>query len=78
MFPKHPFCVLLFNIYICDFFFFFFETEDLDIASYADDNTPLTCSSDLNEVLSKLKIDVRQMLSDFKITILNQTLDDVT
>ena len=35
---------LLFNIYICDLFF---DASDIDIASYADDNTPFTCSSEL-------------------------------
>ena len=46
---------LLFNIYIGDLFF---ETGDLDIASDADDNTPFIRSSELSEVLSKLKINI--------------------
>ena len=36
---------LLFNIYICDLFF---GIGDLDIASYADDNTGYTFSSELD------------------------------
>ena len=36
---------LLFNTYICDLFYGF---GDLDIASYADDNTPYTLSSELD------------------------------
>ena len=43
---------LLFNIYICGLFF---DTEDLDIASFADDNTPYTCSPELQSVLDKLQ-----------------------
>ena len=40
---------LLFNIYICDMFF---ETpENIDFAKYADDNTPYTYSSKIEQVL---------------------------
>ena len=35
---------LLFNIKICEMFF---EKYECDIASYADDNTPYACDSDL-------------------------------
>ena len=42
---------LLFNIYICDLFF---GIGDLDIAGYADDNTPYTFSSELDKALKKL------------------------
>ena len=45
-------CPLLFNIYICDLFF---RTGDLDIASYADDNTPYTFSSEPDVALKKLR-----------------------
>ena len=40
---------LLFNIYICDLFI---ENSDIDIANYADDNTPYACSSDLLSFLN--------------------------
>ena len=43
---------LLFNTYICDLFF---EIEDLDIASYVDDNTPYTLSSELDVALKTLR-----------------------
>ena len=43
---------LLFNIYICDLFI---ENGDIDIANYADDNTPYACSSDLDSVIFKLQ-----------------------
>ena len=43
---------LLFNIYICDLFI---ENSDIDIANYADNNTPYACSSDLDSVIFKLQ-----------------------
>ena len=44
---------LLFNIYICDIFF---ETPaNIDIAEYADDNTPYTYSSNIKNVLDNLQ-----------------------
>ena len=42
---------LFFNIYICDLFL---ENSDIDIANYADDNTPYPCPSDLDSVIFKL------------------------
>ena len=36
----------------------FIETGDLDIASYVDDSFPFTCSTELDEVLLKLVIEV--------------------
>ena len=40
-------------IYICDMFF---ETpKNIDFAGYADDNTPYTCSSNIEEVLENLQ-----------------------
>ena len=44
---------LLFNIYICDLFF---GIGDLDIASYADDNTPYTFSSALDVALKNSEV----------------------
>jgi len=55
---------LLFNIYICDLFF---DTENIDIASYADDNTPYTCSSDLDSALKKLKNYTIKIFNWFRI-----------
>ena len=40
---------LLFNIFLCDLFFIM---NDVDFASYADDNTPFFGSNDLDEVLN--------------------------
>ena len=44
--------LLLFNIFLCDLFF---VMENMDIASYADDNTPLTTGNSIEEVIQKLE-----------------------
>ena len=43
-------------IYICIYIYdMFFETaKNIDFARYADDNTPYTCSSNIEEVLENL------------------------
>ena len=43
---------LLFNIFLCDLFFIM---NDVDFASYADDNTPFLVGNDLDEVVFKLQ-----------------------
>ena len=43
---------LLFNIFLCDLFFIM---NDVEFASYADDNTPFFVGHDLNAVLLKLQ-----------------------
>ena len=43
---------LIFNIYICDLFYF--ETN-LDIVNYADDTTPYTIGKNINEVIKTLE-----------------------
>ena len=42
----------LFNIYISDLFL---ENSDINIANFADDNTPYACSSDLDSVILKFQ-----------------------
>ena len=42
---------LLFNIFLCDLFLIM---EDIDIASYTDDNTPCTAGNSIEEVITKL------------------------
>ena len=42
---------LLFNIFLCDLFFIM---NDVEFASYADDNTPFFVGDDLNDVILKL------------------------
>ena len=43
---------LLFNIFLCDLFLIM---ENIDIASYADDNTPYTTRNSIEEVIQKLE-----------------------
>ena len=43
---------LLFNIFLCDLFLIM---ENIDIASYADDNTPYTTGNSMEEVIQKLE-----------------------
>ena len=43
---------LLFNIFLCDLFLIM---ENIDIASYADDNTPYTAGNSMEEVIQKLE-----------------------
>ena len=43
---------LLFNIFLCDLFFIM---NEVDFASYADDNTPFFVGNDLDEVIFKLQ-----------------------
>ena len=43
---------LLFNIFLCDLFF---VMNNVDFASYADDNTPFFVGKDLDDVISKLQ-----------------------
>ena len=43
---------LLFNIFLCDLFFIM---NEVDFASYADDNTPFFIGEDVDDVISKLQ-----------------------
>ena len=43
---------LLFNIFLCDLFLIM---ENIEIASYADDNTPYTTGNSMEEVIQKLE-----------------------
>ena len=43
---------LLFNIFLCDLFFIM---NDVDFASYADDNTPFFVGNDIDEVILKMQ-----------------------
>ena len=43
---------ILFNIFLCDLFLF---VEEVDIMSYADDNTPYVCSENIDVTLEKLE-----------------------
>ena len=43
---------LLFSIFLCDLFLII---ENIDIASYVDDNTPCTTGNSIEEVIQKLE-----------------------
>ena len=53
---------LFFNIYICDMFLF---VDDIDIAAYADDNTPYIHGSSYESVTSSLVKSVNDMIDWF-------------
>ena len=54
---------LLFNIYICDMFY---DIDDCDIASYADDNTPYASSSNLDALINKLEESTNNLFQWFR------------
>ena len=51
---------LLFSIYISDMFY---DIDEYDIASYADDNTPYTSDLNLKEVIQKLELTTNNLLT---------------
>ena len=55
--------LLLFNIYISDMFY---DIDNYDIASYADDNTAYTSDFNLEEVIQKLKVITNNLFEWFK------------
>ena len=63
---------LLFNVYICDLFY---DIDDLDFASFADDNTPYSCLSDMISVLGQLKGGIDKMSDWFKKNFLKGNAD---
>ena len=63
---------LLFNAYICDLFY---DIDDLDFASFADDNTPYSCLSDMISVLGQLKGGIDKIFDWFKRICLNPIQD---
>ena len=66
---------LLFNAYICDLFY---DIDDLDFASFADDNTPYSCLSDMISVLEQLKGGIGKILYWFIKKFLKEMLINVT
>ena len=63
---------LLFNAYICDLFY---DIDDLDFASFADDNTPYSCLSDMISVLGQLKGGIDKIFDWFKKNFLKGNAD---
>ena len=54
---------LLFNIYICDIFY---DINDCNFASYADDNTPHASSSNLDTLINKLEESTNNLFQRFR------------
>ena len=54
---------LLFNIYICDIFY---DIDDCNFASYADDNTPHGSSSNLDALINKLEESTNNLFQRFR------------
>ena len=59
---------LLFNACICCLFY---DIDNLDYASFPDDNTPYSCLLDMINVLGQLKGGIGEMSYWFKNTFLN-------
>ena len=54
---------LLFNAYICDLFY---GIDDLDFASFANDNTPYSCLADMISVLGHFEGGIDKIFNTFK------------
>ena len=54
---------LLFNAYICDLFY---DIDDLDFASFANDNTPYSCLADMISVLGHFEGGIDKIFNWFK------------
>ena len=63
---------LLFNAYICDLFY---NTGDIHSASFADDNTPYSCISDMISVLGQIKGGIDKIFDWFKKHFLKRNAD---
>ena len=63
---------LLFIAYICDIFY---DINDVDFASFADDNTPYSCLSDMISVLGQLKRGIDKIFDWFKKNYLKGSAD---
>ena len=66
---------LLFNAYICDLFY---DIDDLDFASFADDNAPYSCLSDMISVLGQLKGGIDKIFDWCKKNFLKEMPINVT
>ena len=63
---------LLFNIYICDMFLY---VDDVEIAGYADDNTPYTQGLDSESVISSLQLSTSKLMHWFKANYMKLNAD---
>ena len=63
---------LLFNIFLIDLFF---TVEDIDIASYADDNTPYISAENINEVIHSLEEATNTLFKWFNDNLMKSNAD---
>ena len=63
---------LLFNACICDLFY---NIDDLDFTSFADNNTPYSCLSDMISVLGKLEFGIDKIFDWFTKNFLKGNAD---
>ena len=63
---------LLFNIFLCDLFFIM---NDIEFASYADDNTPYIVGNDVQDVILKLQNASCTLFQWFKVNQLKANAD---
>ena len=63
---------LLFNIYICDMFLY---VDDIEIAGYADDNTPYTQGLNSESVISSLQLSTSKLMHWFKANYMKLNAD---
>ena len=63
---------LLFNIFLTDLFFIL---NDVDIASYADDNTPYVIADEINGVITSLEQKSRALFEWFENNLLKSNAD---
>ena len=63
---------LLFNAYICDLFY---DIDDLHFPSFADDNAPYSCLSDMRSVLRQFKGAIDKIFDWFKKIFLKGNAD---
>ena len=66
---------LLLNIYECDMFY---DIDDCDIASYADDNTPSASSSNLETSINKLEESTSNLFQWFRNNHMKANLTNAT
>ena len=57
---------LLFKVYICDLFY---DIDDLDFTSFADDNTPYFCLADMASVLGQFKGGIDKIFDWFELIV---------
>ena len=64
--------LLLFNIFLADLFFIL---NDVDIASYADDNTSYVIADGINDVIVSLEKESKALLEWFENNLLKSNTD---